>query len=76
MEREIQGNLCCSYDLMMIMMIYILYIYIYMEYMGFNQRGDISTLNHSSLKLVDKFTYLGNSLSSIETDINMQLVEA
>ena len=29
------------------------------EYMGFNQTGDISTLNGSSLKLVDKFTYLG-----------------
>ena len=27
------------------------------EYMCFNQRGDISTLNGSSLKLVDKFTY-------------------
>ena len=26
------------------------------EYMCFNQRGDISTLNSSSLKLVDKFT--------------------
>ena len=28
------------------------------EYMCFNQRGDISTLNGSSLKLVGKFTYL------------------
>ena len=27
------------------------------EYMCFNQRGNISTLNGSSLKLVDKFTY-------------------
>ena len=34
------------------------------EYMCFNQRGDISTLNGSSLKLVDKFTYLGSSVSS------------
>ena len=40
------------------------------EYMCFNQRGDISTLNGSSLKLVDKFTYLGSSVSSIEKDIN------
>ena len=40
------------------------------EYMCFNQRGDISTLNGSSLKLVDKFTYLGNSVLSTETDIN------
>ena len=29
--------------------------------MCFNQRGDISTLKGSSLKLVDKFTYRGNS---------------
>ena len=42
------------------------------EYMCFNQRGDISTLYGRSLKLVDKFTYLGSSVSSTETDINMQ----
>ena len=30
------------------------------EYMSFKQTGDISTLNGSSLKLVDKFTYLEN----------------
>ena len=30
-----------------------------MEYMCFNQTSDISTLNISSLKLVDKFTYWG-----------------
>ena len=41
-----------------------------MEYMCFNQTSDISTLNGSSLKLVDKFTYLGSSVSSTETDIN------
>ena len=29
------------------------------EYMCFHKRGDISTLSGSSLKLVDKFTYLG-----------------
>ena len=46
------------------------------EYMGFNQRGDILTLNGSSVKLVDKFTYLGSSVSSTETDINMQLAKA
>ena len=34
------------------------------EYMRFNQRGDISTLNSSSLKPVDKFTYQGSSVSS------------
>ena len=41
-----------------------------MEYMCYNQRGNISTLNGSSLKLIDKFTYIGNSVSSNETDIN------
>ena len=38
------------------------------EYMCFNQTGDISTLNGSSLKLVDKFTYLGSSVSSTKKD--------
>ena len=41
------------------------------EYMCFNPRGDISTLKGGPLKLVDKFTYLGSSVSSTETDINM-----
>ena len=40
------------------------------EYMCFNQRSYISTLNGSSLKLVNKFTYLGSSVSSTENDIN------
>ena len=40
------------------------------EYMSFDQRDDNSTLNGSSLKLVDKFTYLGSSVSSTEADIN------
>ena len=40
------------------------------EYMRFNQTGDISTLGGSSLKLIDKFTYLGSSVSSIEKDID------
>ena len=46
------------------------------EYMCFNQKGDISTLNSSSLKLVDKFTYLETSVSSTETDINTRLAKA
>ena len=46
------------------------------EYMSFNQRGNISTLNGSSLKLVDKFPYLGSSVSSTESDINMRLAKA
>ena len=44
--------------------------------MCFNQTGDISTLNSSSLKLVDKFTYLGSSVSSTKTNINTQLAKA
>ena len=40
------------------------------EYMCFNETGDISTLDGTSLKLVDKFTYLGSSVSSTEKDIN------
>ena len=35
-----------------------------------------STLNGSSLKLVDRFTYLGSSVSSTETDIDMRLTKA
>ena len=37
------------------------------EYMCYYQTGDIFTLNGSSLKLVDKFTHLGNSVSSTKT---------
>ena len=44
-------------------------------YMCFNQAGDISTLNGSALKLVDKFTYLGSSVSSTETDIDTRLAK-
>ena len=33
-------------------------------------------LNGSSLRLVDKFTYLGSSVSSTEKDINTELAEA
>ena len=34
-----------------------------MEFMCFNQTGDISTLGGNSLKVVDKFTYLRSSVS-------------
>ena len=44
--------------------------------MCFNQAGDISTLEGTSLKLVDKFTYLGSNVSSTEKDINMRLTKA
>ena len=40
------------------------------EYMRFNQRDGSFTQNGNSLKVVDKFTYLGSSSSSTETDIN------
>ena len=45
------------------------------EYMCYNQTGDISTLDGTSLKLVDKFTYLGSSVSSTEKD-DTQLTKA
>ena len=38
------------------------------EYMCYNQTGDISTLEGTPLKLVDKFTYLGSSVKSDLTD--------
>ena len=44
--------------------------------MCYKQRGDITTLNGTSLKLVDKFTYLGSSDSSTEKDIETRLTEA
>ena len=44
--------------------------------MYFNQTGDISTLDETSLKLVDKFTYLGSSVSSTEKDIDTWLTKA
>ena len=45
------------------------------EYSCFNQTGDISTLEGTSLKLVDKFTYLGSSVSSTEKDIDTRLTK-
>ena len=44
--------------------------------MCFNQTGDISTLDGTSLKLADKFTYLGSSVSSTEKDIDTRLTKA
>ena len=46
------------------------------EYMCYNQTGDITTLDGTPLKLVDKFTYLGNSVSSTEKDIDTRLTKA
>ena len=42
----------------------------------YNQPDDISTLDGTSLKLVDKFSYLGISVASTEKDINTQLTKA
>ena len=45
------------------------------EYMSF-KRGAISTQSGEPLKLVDKFTYLGSSISSTESDVDIRLVKA
>ncbi len=42
-----------------------------MEYICFNQKGD-----SGPLELVNKFTYLGSSISSNESDISMRLTKA
>ena len=46
------------------------------EYMCYNQTGDISTLEGTPLKLVDKLTYLGSSVESTEKDIETRLTKA
>ena len=46
------------------------------EYMCYNQTGDISTLEGTPLKLVDKYTYLGSSVESTEKDIETRLTKA
>ena len=43
--------------------------------MCYNQTGVISTQDGTSLKLVDKFTYLGSSVSSTEKDIDKRLTK-
>ena len=40
------------------------------------QTGNIATLDGASLKLVDKFTYQGSSVSSTEKDIDTRLTMA
>ena len=44
--------------------------------MCYNQTGNITTLDGASLRLVDKFTYLGSSLSSTENGIDTRLTKA
>ena len=46
------------------------------EYMCYNQTGDISTLDGTPLKLVDKFSNLGSSVSPTEKDIDTRLTKA
>ena len=46
------------------------------EYICYNQTGNISTLDGTPLKLVDKFTYLGSSVASTEKDIDTRLTKA
>ena len=46
------------------------------EYMCYNLTGDISTLDGTSLKLVDKFTYQGSRVSSTEIDIDTRLTKS
>ena len=46
------------------------------EYMCYNQTGDISSLDGTPLKLVDKFTYLGSSIASTEKDTDTRLTKA
>ena len=46
------------------------------EYMCYNQAGNITTLDGASLRLVDKFTYQGSSVSSTEKDIDTRLRKA
>ena len=46
------------------------------EYMYYNQTGDITTLDGTPLKLVDKFSYRGSSVSSKEKDIDTRLTKA
>ena len=45
------------------------------EYMCYNQTGDITTLDGTPLKLVDKFIYLWSSVSSTEKDIDTRLTK-
>ena len=52
-------------------------MYSFLDYcINQDQIRDISTLTGSSLKLMDKFTYLGSSVSSTENDINAWLAKA
>ena len=45
------------------------------EYICFNFKKDISTLNGGSLKLVSTFAYFSSNISSTESDINKRLAK-
>ena len=66
-------------DKHLILNIFFTYIYIAhicLLLLVLNQTGDISTLEGTPLKLVDKFTYLGSSVESTEKDIETRLAKA
>ena len=44
------------------------------DFMSFKPAGTISSLNSKPLKLEDTYTYLGKSISSIESDFNVHIV--
>ena len=46
------------------------------EYICYNKTGDISTLDRTSPKQVDKLTFLGSSVSSTEKEIDTRLTKA
>ena len=46
------------------------------EFMGFKQKGAISTLSGKPKKSVDQFPYFGSKNSSTQSDINICLVKA
>ena len=46
------------------------------ELMSFKWEGAVSTQNSCPLKFVEKFTYLGSSISSSESDVSMWLTKA
>ena len=46
------------------------------EYMCYNQKGDVSTIDGTSQKMEDKFAYLRSSVSSTEKDIDTRLTKA
>ena len=46
------------------------------KFICFKQEGAISILCGRLLKFVDKFTYLGNNISSTDSDVSVCLVKA